>query len=230
MQSTNYLTNPKYLAISAHVSQGGVNGFLGQFLHKDEIFWSENLLGANQPPIVNAGVDQTVTAGAQVTLNGAGSSDPNGDSLSYQWQQVSGPSVTLTNANSANPSFAAPTNLAQDVTLSFQLVVSDGQFSSLPDAVSVDSAGSFGIWQYCPPGGGNCLFRKHLHTEQTAAKAVDGVIDGYPGDYTKEWATNGQGAGAWLKLTWSSIYVVDKVILYDRPNANDQILSATLTF
>ena len=56
------------------------------------------------------------------------------------------------------------------------------------------------------------------------------MIDGYPGDYTKEWATNGQGAGAWLKLTWSSVYVVDKVVLYDRPNLNDQILSATLTF
>ena len=67
-------------------------------------------------------------------------------------------------------------------------------------------------------------------TGQTAAKAVDGVIDGCPGDYTKEWATLGQGAGAWLKLTWSSNYVVDKVVLYDRPNGNDQILSATLSF
>ncbi len=71
---------------------------------------------------------------------------------------------------------------------------------------------------------------ENASTQQTAAKAVDGVIDGYPGDYTKEWATIGQGAGAWLKLTWSGVYVVDKVVLYDRPNANDQILSATLTF
>jgi hypothetical protein len=30
------------------------------------------------------------------------------------------------------------------------------------------------------------------------------MIDGYPGDYTKEWATAGGGAGSWLKLTWSS--------------------------
>ncbi len=65
---------------------------------------------------------------------------------------------------------------------------------------------------------------------QLAIKAIDGVIDGYPGDYTKEWATNGEGAGAWLTLTWNNACLVDKVVLYDRPNLNDQILSATLTF
>ena len=65
---------------------------------------------------------------------------------------------------------------------------------------------------------------------QLAIKAIDGVIDGYPGDYTKEWATSGGGAGSWLQLDWSVSYTVDKVILYDRPNLNDNILSATLSF
>ena len=41
-------------------------------------------------------------------------------------------------------------------------------------------------------------------TGQTANKAIDGIISGYPGDYTKEWATVGGGAGSWLKLTWAS--------------------------
>ena len=67
-------------------------------------------------------------------------------------------------------------------------------------------------------------------TNQLAIKAVDGVIDGYPGDYTKEWATSGGRAGSWLQLNWSVSYTVDRVILYDRPNLNDQILSATLSF
>ena len=71
---------------------------------------------------------------------------------------------------------------------------------------------------------------QNTQTGQTAAKAVDGVIDGYPGDYTREWATVGQKAGAWLKLAWSAPYTVSSVILYDRPNLNDNITSATLTF
>jgi uncharacterized repeat protein (TIGR02543 family) len=67
-------------------------------------------------------------------------------------------------------------------------------------------------------------------TGQTAVKAVDGVIDGYPGDYTKEWATAGQKVGAWLNLAWTSPYTVTQVVLYDRPNLNDNITSATLAF
>ena len=67
-------------------------------------------------------------------------------------------------------------------------------------------------------------------TGQLAVKAVDGVADGYPGDYTKEWATLGQGAGAWLQLKWPSAKVIDQVTLFDRPNLNDHVLAATLRF
>ena len=65
---------------------------------------------------------------------------------------------------------------------------------------------------------------------QTAVKAVDGVIDGYPGDYTREWATNGQGVGAWINLAWSSPKTLTSVSVYDRPNLNDQITGGTLSF
>ena len=65
---------------------------------------------------------------------------------------------------------------------------------------------------------------------QQGIKAIDGVIDGYPGDYTKEWATLGQLAGAWIQLKWSSPVSVSKVILYDRPNLTDNVKSGTLLF
>ena len=66
---------------------------------------------------------------------------------------------------------------------------------------------------------------------QTADKAIDGFTDGCcNGDYTHEWASQGEGVGAWLNLAWTSAQRLDSVILYDRPNPNDQITSATLTF
>ncbi len=67
-------------------------------------------------------------------------------------------------------------------------------------------------------------------TGQVAAKAVDGVVAGWPGDYTKEWATVGGGAGSWLKLGWTSSASVSTIVLYDRPNLDDQITAATITF
>ncbi|MBI4744614.1 MAG: IPT/TIG domain-containing protein, partial [Actinobacteria bacterium] len=55
----------------------------------------------NSPPIANAGPNQTVNEGTAVNLNGAGSSDPDGDTLSYNWTQTAGPAVTLNNPNTA---------------------------------------------------------------------------------------------------------------------------------
>ena len=67
-------------------------------------------------------------------------------------------------------------------------------------------------------------------TGQLAVKAVDGSADGYPGDYSHEWATLGEGAGAWLNLAWSSPQTLTSIVLNDRPNTNDQITGGTITF
>ena len=53
--------------------------------------------GPNQPPVAAAGPAQTVPVGATVQLDGAGSSDVNGDPLTYQWTQTAGTPVTLSN-------------------------------------------------------------------------------------------------------------------------------------
>jgi len=54
----------------------------------------------NTPPVANAGNHQTVFIGSSVTLNGSGSSDVDGDSLSYQWtlKRPDGSTVSLSNA------------------------------------------------------------------------------------------------------------------------------------
>src|SRR5690349_14146831 len=71
---------------------------------------------------------------------------------------------------------------------------------------------------------------QNTSTGQTAAKAVDGSATGYPGDHTREWATQGGKANSWIQLNWSSPVTIDRVVLYDRPNADDRVNAGTLTF
>lgn len=90
----------------------------------------------NQRPVAVAGADQTVDEGAAVVLSGAGSSDPDGNSVSFTWTQVSGPGVELSGANTEAPSFTAPT-VSQNTELVFSLVVSDGVAQSQPALVKI---------------------------------------------------------------------------------------------
>jgi hypothetical protein len=89
--------------------------------------------GGNLPPTANAGPDQAVNAGASVTLAGSGSDPDAGPSpLTFAWTQVSGPSVTINNANQAT----ASATLTTAATYVFQLTVSDGA-ATANDTVSV---------------------------------------------------------------------------------------------
>jgi chitinase len=91
---------------------------------------------ANKKPIAKAGVDLSVTAPASVQLDGSLSSDSDGSIVSYAWTQTSGPKVTLTGADSVNPSFATDT-FAQSETLQFTLTVTDDKGAAASDSVAV---------------------------------------------------------------------------------------------
>jgi hypothetical protein len=87
----------------------------------------------NQIPIANAGPSSTVQPGSKVVLDGTKSYDPNGDSLSYLWLQLAGGQpVSLSNNNTSTPSFVAPSVTNNNIMLTFELVVSDGQANSAP--------------------------------------------------------------------------------------------------
>jgi predicted outer membrane repeat protein len=81
---------------------------------------------SNNPPTAFAGLNQIVDEGAEVTLDGTGSSDPDSDPLTFLWEQTAGPPVTLSDPTSAMPTFVAPAvSDGQCSSLVFQLTVTD---------------------------------------------------------------------------------------------------------
>src|SRR2546425_139542 len=103
----------------------------------DTVDITVNNVKINQPPVANAGPDQTVSEGGSVGLNGAASSDPDGDTLSHSWTQTAGPTVTLSNSNTVTPTFTAPQISTSNVVLTFRLTVSDGKGGTATDTVDV---------------------------------------------------------------------------------------------
>ncbi|MFO1201436.1 MAG: Ig-like domain-containing protein [Tabrizicola sp.] len=95
----------------------------------------------NTGPTADAGPDQTgISEGTSVTLDGTGSSDPDpGQTLTYSWQQVSGPTVTLSSSTDAQPSFTAPALVNGNTadTIVFELTVNDGVGGTDTDQVSI---------------------------------------------------------------------------------------------
>jgi hypothetical protein len=92
----------------------------------------------NQAPTANAGANQSVAAGVNVVLDGSNSADGDGAIVNYLWEQVSGPSVTINNADQSTASFISPSEASQQV-LSFRLTVTDndGDSSSVTTTVTV---------------------------------------------------------------------------------------------
>jgi uncharacterized protein YkwD len=88
----------------------------------------------NQSPTATISGVQSATSGETLILDGSASNDPDEDTLSYLWSQLSGEPVSLVNNTSPTFSFIAP-DVAETTTLRFQLTVSDGQYTA---AASID--------------------------------------------------------------------------------------------
>lgn len=87
------------------------------------------------PPVGDAGPAQMVDEGSRVTLFGLASGT---GTLSFQWQQLDGPMVTLSNAKAAQPTFTAPPlQGGPPATLHFSLVVTQGQQTSQSTVAAV---------------------------------------------------------------------------------------------
>ena len=102
---------------------------------------SINVIEFAPPPIANAGPDQIVQQGTVVTLAGSATGEVN----SYQWEQISGFPVQLTNPNTSTATFTFPT---QPAILTLRLTVhgpggtssDDIQVTTFPENLTVTRA------------------------------------------------------------------------------------------
>jgi RHS repeat-associated protein len=90
----------------------------------------------NSRPIANAGTNQTAAFGQLIELDGSGSTDVDGDALTYQWSLTTvpaGSSAALSDATSIRPTFTPDVNGLYVA----QLIVSDTSSASDPDTTTV---------------------------------------------------------------------------------------------
>ncbi|MBL7872740.1 MAG: tandem-95 repeat protein [Cyclobacteriaceae bacterium] len=91
------------------------------------------VVGTNQNPTANAGVDKTITLPTNsLNLTGSGS-DPDGSIVSYFWSKVSGPPVSISGQTNATVSLSG---MVQG-TYVFSLTVTDNNGATATDNVTV---------------------------------------------------------------------------------------------
>ena len=88
----------------------------------------------NNIPIADAGLGMQRHIGGRILLDGHESKDPDGDSLTYRWEQVSGPAVNILRSTRVK----AMVRPRKPGTYVFSLIVNDGEADSLSDTVVVE--------------------------------------------------------------------------------------------
>ncbi|MEM7166585.1 MAG: Ig-like domain-containing protein [Planctomycetota bacterium] len=118
----------------------GATEFNRDFSYATQVIYdgSTNTIShASEAPTLDAGADFTIEENSTVNLT-ANAFDPEGEQLTYQWTQVSGPTMTVSGGDTANATFDAP-DLLEDTDVEFQVQVSDG-INTTTDTVTVTIA------------------------------------------------------------------------------------------
>ena len=170
--------------------------------------------GADLAPTADSGEAQTVAGGSFVRLYGSGT-DPEGEPLTYAWTQASGPSVALSSATVASPTFVAPAATAATQDLVFNLVVSDGALKSAPSAVTVSVAPASSLPQSSgsllpsrPSGGAtiNVPAGGDLQAAITSAMPGDVIVLQAGATYTGNYRLKAKGGRAYVMIRSSATF------------------------
>ena len=117
----------------------GVTDLAGNAMTADYTWSFTTTATPNSAPIANAGPNQSVNIGNTVTLDGSGSSDSDGNPLTYSWSFISAPKgsmAALCNATSVNPFFTVDKTGTYEVSL----IVNDGAVDSAPSTVLIQAS------------------------------------------------------------------------------------------
>jgi hypothetical protein len=158
-------------------------------------------------PIADAGLSRYAGVDA-VILDGTGSYDPDSSGpLFYAWQQIAGPSVVITDPNTAKPTISGFLQTDEIQECEFKLLVSDGELTSLQDSVKIIIVPDFGTstlrlentsFDKDKPtviyfGGGDCI---NGYSGQPWNGGLDWTnkanIIGFPSGYTPDSGSTGQ--------------------------------------
>lgn len=166
----------------------------------------------NRAPVVSAGPDFDAPRRAPVTLNGT-AFDPDFDPLTYTWEQVDGPAVTLANATTLSPTFDAPETPAH---LTFALRASDGVLTSNTTEVEVN------VRNFAPEVSNVAITPSAAYTADTltlAAQVVDPDNDTVTTTY--EWLRNGTPIGSQTSGTFPASLTTKQDVITARITADD---------
>ncbi|MBF0450489.1 MAG: tandem-95 repeat protein [Candidatus Magnetomorum sp.] len=110
---------------------------------KDNWISSENtrititIIPVNDPPTADAGSSYNVLERHEIVLDGAKSSDIDGDSLTYVWTVPDIPNLSILNATSVNPTLKAPYVDAAGQVITVTLTVKDPAGASSQSSASI---------------------------------------------------------------------------------------------
>ncbi len=177
----------------------------------------------NSRPVANAGPDQTAYVAQTITLDGSVSTDPDGDTLTFQWMFLAKPDES--NAGLSDPAAVAPT-FVLDIpgTYTIQLIVNDGKLDSLPAAVTVNTANSAPVANAGPD--------QAVYVTQTVTLDGSGSsdVDGDPLTYS--WSLINKPAQSTTDLSGKT--TVNPAFVIDRPGTyiaqlivSDDLVSST---
>ena len=160
--------------------------------------------------MANAGADQSAPVASTVTLDGSGSTDADGDALSYSWSFTSVPAGSTAVLNTTDP--VHPTFVVDlPGTYVAQLIVNDGLLDSAADTVSISTSNSAPV--------ANAGADQSAPVASTVTLDGSGSTDADSDPLSYSWSLISQPAGSTVTLSDPTvvkpIFVADMVGAYE---------------